>query len=214
MVAVNRSSLSQWAPFALRLVVGGGFIAHAYAKLSRGPDAFAAVLHALFVPAPHIMAWLTILVELIGGLAVLLGAFISVASVPLAAVLVVAMLTVHWHYGFNTIKLVAVTAAGPQFGPPGVEINVLYLGCLIALVLGGPGPLAADSLFRRRTAGHVQPTTSIKRSAHSPLDSFPTGITARARPTSTDAFVPREMAHQTSHRIDHVSYCRLRARVK
>src|SRR5262245_38789351 len=152
---MNRSSLSEWSPLALRLVVGGGFIAHGYAKLSRGPDAFATVLHALLVPMPHVMAWLTILVELIGGLAVVLGAFISVASVPLAAVLVVAILTVHWHYGFTTIKLVAVTAAGPQFGPPGVEINVLYLACLVALVLGGPGPLAADRLFKRLIAREV-----------------------------------------------------------
>jgi putative oxidoreductase len=150
-VAGANRSLSDWSPFVLRLVVGGGFIAHAYAKLSRGPEAFAAVLHALLVPVPHIMAWLTILVELVGGLAVLLGAFISVAGIPLAAVLLVAMLTVHWHYGFNSIKLVAVTAAGPQFGPPGVEVNVLYLACLLALVLGGPGPLAADRLFRRGT---------------------------------------------------------------
>jgi putative oxidoreductase len=152
---MNRSSLSEWSPFALRLAVGGGFIAHAYAKLSRGPDAFAVVLHALLVPLPHVMAWLTILVELVGGLAVVLGAFIPVASVPLAAVLVVAMLTVQWQYGFNSIKLVAVTAAGPQFGPPGVEVNVLYLACLIALVLGGPGPLAADRLFRRPNARRV-----------------------------------------------------------
>src|SRR5215813_3484573 len=152
MAVANRSSLSEWSRFVLRLVVGGGFIAHGYAKLSRGPDAFAAILQALLVPTPHVMAWLTVLVELIGGLAVVVGAFIPVASVPLAAVLVVAMLTVHWHYGFNTIKLVSVTAAGPQFGPPGVEVNVLYLVCLIALVLGGPGPLAADRLLRRRSA--------------------------------------------------------------
>src|SRR5262245_32815109 len=149
---MSRSSLSEWSRFVLRLVVGVGFIAHAYAKLSLGADAVAAVLHALLVPAPHVMAWLTILVELVGGLAVVLGAFISVASVPLAAVLVVAMLTVNGHYGFNSIKLIAVTAAGPQFGPPGVEVNVLYLACLMALVQGGPGPLAADRLLRRRAA--------------------------------------------------------------
>jgi len=68
VAVVNRSYLSGWSLFALRLVVGGGFIAHAYTKLSRGPDAFAAVLQALLVPVPHIMAWLTILVELVGGL--------------------------------------------------------------------------------------------------------------------------------------------------
>jgi putative oxidoreductase len=85
VAVVNRSSLSDWSPLALRLVVGGGFIAHGCAKLSRGPDAFATVLHALLVPMPHVMAWLTIVVELVGGLVVVLGAFISVASVPLAA---------------------------------------------------------------------------------------------------------------------------------
>jgi len=151
VAVVNRPSRSEWSLFALRLAVGGGFIAHGYAKLSRGPDAFAAVLQALLVPVPHLMAWLTILVELGGGLAVVLGAFIAAASVPLAAVVVVAMLTVQWHNGFNSIKLVAVTAAGPQFGAPGIEVNVLYLACLLALVLSGPGALAADRLFRRGT---------------------------------------------------------------
>ena len=49
---------------------------HGFAKLSKGPEAFAAILHAIGVPAPHLMAWLTILVEVFGGLAVLLGAFV------------------------------------------------------------------------------------------------------------------------------------------
>jgi putative oxidoreductase len=94
------------------------------------------------------MAWATILVELIGGCAVLIGAFISVASIPLAVVLVVAMFTVHLPHGFNSIKLVAVTAAGAQFGPPGYEVNLLYLASLAALVVGGSGPLSIDALLR------------------------------------------------------------------
>jgi len=49
---------------------------HGFAKLSQGPEAFAAILHAIGVPAPHLMAWLTILIEVLGGLAVLLGAFV------------------------------------------------------------------------------------------------------------------------------------------
>ena len=44
----------------------------------------------------------------------------------------------------------AVTAAGAQFGPPGYEVNLLYLACLAALALGGPGPLAIDNLIRKR----------------------------------------------------------------
>jgi hypothetical protein len=34
-------------------------------------------------------------------------------------------------------QVMAVTAAGAQFGPPGYETNLLYLACLAALVLGG-----------------------------------------------------------------------------
>src|SRR5262249_10987009 len=137
-----RKSASQWAPVLLRLMVGFGFMAHGYAKLGRGPYLFAGTLEALAVPSPHVSAWATIVVELLGGLAVFLGAFVTIVSVPLAVVLIVAMFTVHLRYGFSSIKLVAVTAAGPQFGPPGYECDLLYLACLAALVLGGTGPLA------------------------------------------------------------------------
>ena len=141
---------ARWAPIPLRLIVGCGFLSHGYAKLSRGPDSFGAVLHGLDVPAPHLMAWATILVELLGGLAILLGAFVALASVPMAAVLLVAMFTVHLRYGLSSIKLVAVTPSGPQFGPPGYECVLLYLACLASLVVCGPGPFAVDRFLRRR----------------------------------------------------------------
>lgn len=144
--------MARWAPVALRLIAGLGFMQHGFAKLAKGPDAFAAILHALSVPAPDIMAWLTILIEIFGGLAVLLGAFVALASVPMAAVLLVAIFTVHLQYGFSSIKLVAVTAAGAQFGPPGYECDLLYLACLVALVLGGAGPLSVDGVIGRARA--------------------------------------------------------------
>lgn len=142
-----------WWSLAIRAIVGYGFIAHGLAKLARGPSAFAAILQALGVPAPQVMAWATIAIELLGGLAVLLGAFVWIASIPMAVVLIVAMLTVHLPYGFSSIKLVAVTRAGAQFGPPGYEIDLLYIACLVALVLGDPGPLSIDRLIARRSHG-------------------------------------------------------------
>ena len=141
---------SGWAPLPLRLIVGFGFIAHGYAKLARGPDAFVAIVQAIGTPAPSLMAWLTIGVELLGGLAVLLGAFVPVVSLPMAAVLLVAIVTVHLPFGFTSIKLLAVTATGPQFGPPGYETDLLYLACLVALVLGGSGRWAIDGLIASR----------------------------------------------------------------
>jgi putative oxidoreductase len=144
------SGLRRWSAVPLRLIVGCGFIAHGYAKVVSGPEHFAMSLHGLGFPAPHAMAWATIGLEFVGGLAVLLGAWIPVISVPLAAILLVAAITVHRPYGFNSIKLLAVTEAGPQFGPPGYETNLLYLAALATLVLGGSGPWSIDELIARQ----------------------------------------------------------------
>jgi putative oxidoreductase len=76
-------------------------------------------------------------------------------SIPLAAVLVVAMLKVQ-AYGFSSIKLLAITPAGAQFGPPGYEVNLLYLACLVALILGGSGPLAIDAVRVERRHGALK----------------------------------------------------------
>jgi putative oxidoreductase len=147
---LRRPSVARWAPLPLRLIVGYGFMEHGVAKLSRGPEAFATILLTMGVPAPHLMAWLTILTELIGGLAVLLGAFVPILSLPMAAVLFVAMLTVHLPYGFSSIKLLSVTSGRAQFGPPGYELDLLYLACLAALVFGGSGPVAIGHYFRKK----------------------------------------------------------------
>jgi putative oxidoreductase len=140
----------RWAAIPLRLIVGYGFMEHGYAKIVHGPENFIGILHAIGVPAPALMGWATILVELLGGLAVLAGAFVPLVAVPMAAVLLVAMFTVHLPNGFSSIKLLAVTAAGAQFGQPGYETDLLYLACLAALVLGGSGPLAIDDVIRKR----------------------------------------------------------------
>jgi putative oxidoreductase len=65
------------------------------------------------------------------------------------AVLMVAALTVHLPYGFLSIKLMAVTSAGPQFGPPGYETDLLYVACLAALMMGGSGPFSVDGWLSR-----------------------------------------------------------------
>jgi putative oxidoreductase len=64
---------------------------HGYAKIARGPAAFTKTLHALGTPAPSLLSLATILVELLGGLAVLLGAFVPLASIPMSVVLLVAI---------------------------------------------------------------------------------------------------------------------------
>src|SRR6476620_2203280 len=160
---INRATLNQWAPIPLRLIVGYGFIAHGYAKLSRGPETFAVVLHAIGVPFPYLMAWLTTLVELIGGFAVLIGAFVPVVSLPMMIVLLTAMFTIHLPYGFFSVKLLEVTANGTKFGPVGYEIILLYLTSLIALAFGGAGSLSVDQW---RSSRKSPPGLSSSRTSH------------------------------------------------
>ncbi len=85
----------------LRLIIGFGFMAHGYAKLSKGVDGFANILQTIGVPAPGLTAWTTALVELFGGLAILAGAFIPIVSIPLVIVMVAAMFTVHLPSAFH-----------------------------------------------------------------------------------------------------------------
>lgn len=146
----DRLKIAAFAPLPLRLIVGYGFMEHGFAKLSRGLDAFPALLQALDVPAPHLLGLLTIAVEIFGGFAILIGAFVPLASIPMTIVLLVAAITVHARYGFSSIKLQAITPDGARFGQPGYETDLLYIACLAALVFGGSGAFAVDGFLRRR----------------------------------------------------------------
>jgi putative oxidoreductase len=141
----------RWAPLPLRLVIGYGFIAHGWAKLSRGPAGFAKLLDQIGAPLPEVAAWVSTIIEILGGLAILAGALVAVVSVPLIVTMLVAMFTVHLRYGFSAINTIGLTADGPQFGPPGYEVNLLYIAGLLALILAGAGPLSIDGLLTPRT---------------------------------------------------------------
>jgi len=131
-------------------VIGYGFMAHGWAKLSRGPAGFARLLEQIGAPLPEATGWVSTLVEILGGLAILAGAFVAVVSVPLIVMMLVAMFTIHLRYGFSAINTIGLTADGPQFGPPGYEVNLLYIAGLLALILRGAGPVSIDRLLARR----------------------------------------------------------------
>jgi putative oxidoreductase len=132
-----------WYAIPLRLIIGLGF------KLARGPEDFIGILHAMGLPAPALLGWATMLVEIVGGLMILAGALIPLATIPMAIVLLVAIFTVHLPNGFSSIKLQSFDADGAHFGQPGYETDLLYLAGLIALCFGGPGPLSIDALLNR-----------------------------------------------------------------
>ena len=146
----DAASRHRWTPLPLRLAIGYGFAAHGWAKLSRGPAGFAALVRQLGLPFPALTAWTVTFLELLGGLAILAGAFVAAVSAPLVATMLVAMFKVHLRYGFSSIKTIGLTPSGPLFGPPGYEVNLLYVAGLAALVIGGAGPLSLDAWLARR----------------------------------------------------------------
>ncbi len=148
MKEIQRKNVSQ---LCIRLVLGIGFIIHGWAKLKSGnPDGFEKLLIQIGVPFPHLTAWTTALTELIGGVAILLGFFVEYISVPLIATMLAAMFMVQIRYGFSSVKTLGLTVEGPIFGPPGYEINLVYIACLIFLILTGAGEYSLDYFLRKK----------------------------------------------------------------
>ena len=152
-------------PLPLRLIIGFGFMAHGWAKLSRGPSGFAKLLAQIGAPLPEATAWLSTFMEILGGLAIFVGAFVEVVSVPLIVMMLVAMLTVHLKYGFSSVNTIGLTEEGPRFGPPGYEVNLLYIAGLVSLILGGAGALSVDRLLSRNEALSERPKSTSRLSA-------------------------------------------------
>ena len=148
-------TLSKWAPMPLRLILGVGFLYHGAPKLFSAPDhqMFLGMLQGMGVPAAGLMAWVVGIVEVLGGLALIVGAFVSVASALLIANMLVALFAVHLPNGFNFMNITGMTDAGPQFGMLGYEVPLLYLGGLLALLLRGPSHMSVDQNLAAKKGG-------------------------------------------------------------
>lgn len=91
----------------------------------------------------------------------LVGVLAFWASIPMAVVLLVAMIGVHLPYGFSSVTLVGIPASGTGFGPVGYEIDLLYLAAPWMLAVQGPGPFALENVLQGRRS---RSASSDKRS--------------------------------------------------
>ena len=138
-LVLRASEALSWLPPALaRLALGWVFVESGWGKLHHLPqvvDYFA----SLGIPVPQLQAPFVAEVELAGGVLILAGLFTRVASVPLAATMVVALLTAR-----------RGEIAGPSdlFG----AVELLYLLLLGMLAAFGAGALSLDALLVRRFA--------------------------------------------------------------
>jgi putative oxidoreductase len=145
-------ALRKWWPLPLRILVGVGFFCHGFPKLftASGHAAFTGVLQQLDVPFPDVAASIAGIVEFFGGLAVLEGAFFSVATGLLIVDMLAAMLAMYLRQGLGPLRIIGISAAGPPLGMPGAEVNLLYVAALLALFIGGAGPLSVAEAMAHR----------------------------------------------------------------
>ena len=141
-----------WTLLPLRLLIGTGFLQHGLAKWNRGPAQFGLLLQHAGVPFPFQTAWLVTCLEVFGGASVLVGLFVTILSIPLIISMLVAIFTVQGRFGFSSVNTIGLTPSGPLFGPPGYEINLLYIAGLVALAFSGPTALSVDRLLAREKA--------------------------------------------------------------
>ena len=132
---MNGDRLPAWVPIPIRMILGVGFMVHGLVKWNRGPGAFAELLKQARVPLPP-RQWLVTMLEICGGLALLIGAFVALVSISLIFSMLGAMFIVNIKYGFTAVNTSRLTPERPQLGAPGYEVNLLYIAGLVALILG------------------------------------------------------------------------------
>ncbi len=73
----GRFRIARWAPIPLRLIVGYGFMRMVSQNCPGGPKRSPTFFTPWACPLHTSWAWVTILSEVFGGLAIILGAFVS-----------------------------------------------------------------------------------------------------------------------------------------
>ena len=131
----------------LRLALGLIFVLHGWMNIIGGQEAFLReMLSMVGWSAPDYLVWAITALELLGGLALMLGVFTREAALVLAIEMVVAVVLFHLRQGFF---IVAVPNAPLAYG---FEYHLALVGGLVCLALAGPGAYA----LRARSGGGAE----------------------------------------------------------
>lgn len=137
---------SSTAPLLARLTLGLVMFPHGAQKMLGwfGGYGFSGTM-GFFTGSMHIptvFAFLAILAEFAGSLGLIFGFFSRVAALGIAAVMSVAILTVHGANGFF------MNWSGSQKGE-GYEYHVLALGLALIVLIHGAGKASVDAVIAR-----------------------------------------------------------------
>jgi putative oxidoreductase len=119
-----------------RVLMSYIFITQGYGKLG-GVEGTAGYMASMGIPLPSITVWLVIALELLGGIAILLGFFTRYVSWALAAFCLLAGYLAHYQPS-DAMQMISFTK------------NLAIAGGFLVLAAHGPGALSVDA--RRKSA--------------------------------------------------------------
>ena len=138
-----------WVITIARIVLGVVFFAHG-AQMALGwlggPGLQSTVRvfrEHLRIPAP--LAVLAVAAEFLGGLGLIVGLLSRFAALSIAVVMIVALLAVHWKFGFF------MNWYGEKQGH-GIEYHVLVLALALAVMIKGGGAFSLDQVLHQHVS--------------------------------------------------------------
>lgn len=123
-------------PVIARLVFGGMMFFHGLDKLRGGVSGFAGLFVDKALPLPSVLAWGVTLLELVGGLMLVVGLFARVVAALMTLELI------------GAIVLVTGAVGLIGEGATGYERDLAYIVGFLVVVFCGPGRPSLDQLIR------------------------------------------------------------------
>jgi putative oxidoreductase len=153
------SFLRHFGLLVSRIALGGILIAHGWNRWAYHTVANeTAYLQQFATPYPQVVAWGAIVLELVGGLCLIVGLITPIVAL---AVLVEQILIICYTNWFRAPDLVSPDAAAAA----GLEHNVALAALALLFVVYGAGAASLDRLFRRKKPAEDEdvPATTASR---------------------------------------------------
>lgn len=139
---VNCACAETWkdvALFILRVALGAIFFYHGYVKFGMGADQVAGFLGQVGIPMASFFSPVLIWAEMIGGIALILGACTHWVSKVMIIISIVAFAMVHMKNGFN-------------IGNGGYEFIMLIFAASFVTMVFGAGKFSVDNYLMKRSS--------------------------------------------------------------
>ncbi len=127
----------EWGAVVLRFVLGVTFLVHGIVKFQGGIENIAGWFASIGLPGG--LAYVVALLEVVGGIALMVGLGVKIVSALLALVMIGAIFKVKIAIGFLGNGQMA-----------GYELDLALLAIAVYLALNGSRMMGLDSLFTRK----------------------------------------------------------------